>query len=142
MAFRHGKDAYLAIEPTSGAGSASLQIDAYLNDISLSRSFDTAETSAFGTAAKTYVIGMYDATLSTSGMFDETLDDAVTDHLANVDTPFLFEFRANSSAVSATNPKFTGSAYITSYDISPAIGDMVPISLELQITGAVTRATS
>jgi len=140
MAFVHGKKAYFAIQITTGGTLTA--VDAYLNDVSLSKSFDTAETTTFGLDAKTYLVGLSDATISCSGFFDQTLDDAVTSHLGATTVPVNFEFRVTDTAVAAANPKFTGTAWITSYDISPAIGDTVPVSLELQVTGPVVRATS
>jgi hypothetical protein len=140
MAFVHGKKAYFAIQISTGGTLTA--IDEYLNDVSLSRSFETAETTTFGLDDKTYLVGLGDATISLSGFFDSTLDAAIASHLGATTTATTFEFRASEASVGATNPKFTGSAFITSYDISPAIGDTVPVSIELQVTGPVTRATS
>ena len=140
MAFVHGKKAYFAIDTSSGGSLGA--IDGFLNDVSLSRGFDTAETTTFGNDSKTYLIGLQDTTISCSGFFDSTLDGYIAAHLAATDTTISFEFRANEGSVSATNPKFTGECFITSYDISPAVGDTVPISIEFQVTGDVTRATS
>jgi len=140
MAFVHGKKAYFAIDTSSGGSLGA--IDAYLNDISFPRSFETAETTTFGGDSKTYIVGLSDATISVSGLFDVTLDGYIADHLANTDTAINFEFRASDEAASGTNPKFTGECFITSYDISPSVGDTIPISIDFQVTGPVARGTS
>jgi hypothetical protein len=140
MAFVHGKKAYFAIDTSSGGSLGA--IDEYLNDVSLPRNFETAETTTFGGDDKTYIIGLGDATISASGLYDSTLDGYLQAHLAATGTSISFEFRPNEGSVSATNPKFTGECFITSYDISPSVGDAIPISIDFQVTGAVTRATS
>ena len=71
MAFIHGKGAAIV----HGANP----LTSFLNDGSISQDIVTAETTAFGAAggAKTYIVGLRDATLSASGMFDGAADAEV-----------------------------------------------------------------
>jgi hypothetical protein len=62
MAFVHGKDTYFKV--------ASTDLSTYINSVSVSRTADTAETSAFGSSTKSFVSGLRDATITVSGMFD------------------------------------------------------------------------
>ena len=140
MAFVHGKKAFFGIASSSGGSVAA--IDGFLTDVSLSRNFEMATTTAFGGDDNTYLVGLGDATISCSGYYDSTLDGYLNAHLAATTTSISFEFRTSDGAVAATNPKFTGECFITSYEISPPVGDTIPISIEFQVTGAVTRATS
>lgn len=140
MAFVHGKSAYFAIDTASGGSLGA--IDAYLNSVTFPQSFDMAETTTFGSSSKTYLVGLKDSTISASGFFDSTLDGYLQAHLAATDTSISFEFRTSEAAVGVTNPKWTGECFITSYNIDPGVGDAIPISIEFQVTGDVTRATS
>lgn len=140
MAFVHGKKAFFGIDSSSG-GSVTA-IDGFLTDVSLSRNFEMATTTTFGGDDNTYLVGLGDATISCSGYFDSTLDGYLNAHLAATTATISFEFRTSDASVASSNPKFTGECFITSYEISPPVGDTIPISIEFQVTGAVTRATS
>lgn len=136
MASVHGKDAFFSWN--------SVTLSTYTNQITESLSTDSAETSTMGLASKTYLPGLRDGTFSISGIFDGAagLEDATlaAGYLAN--TIAAFEFRANSAVVGVNNPKFTGNAFITSYEVDAGIGDAVSFSADFQVTGNVTRATS
>lgn len=56
---------------------------------------------------------------------------------------FAFEFRPTSAVVSATNPKFTGNAILTSYPpMSGEVGSAHKISVDFEVDGVITRATA
>lgn len=149
MAFVHGKNAYVAMEASVGAGSVT-DYSAYFNDVSLSRSIETAETTTFGDDDKEYIIGLRDATVSLSGLFDATMDGVLAGLLGA--GKVVVHLATNGGTASASNPVYkldggTGDfsapgAIITSYDISPAVGDVIPFSVDIQVSGAITRATS
>jgi len=133
--FRHGKSTVFKVD---NSGGTLTDISNTLTDVSFPQSVDTAETSAFGTSAKTYVVGLTDATISISGMFDATVDAHLNGILGQAAT-VSFEYGPEGST--STNVKYTGEAILTSYEKSGAIGDMVSYSAELQVSGAVTRGT-
>lgn len=149
MAFVHGKNAYVAMEASVGAGSVT-DYSAYFNDVSLSRSIETAETTTFGDDDKEYIVGLKDATVSLSGLFDATMDGVLAGLLGA--GKVVVHLATNGGTASASNPVYkldggTGDfsapgAIITSYDISPAVGDVIPFSVDVQVSGAITRATS
>ena len=138
--FKHGKNAYFALD---GTAASLVNISDTLNEISMPREVETAETTAFGQNDKTYITGLADATISLSGMFDATVDTQISGNIANLKSGSVssvsFEYGPAGSAVSS--PKFTGEALITSYEISSPVGDVVTYSLELQVTGGVTGTT-
>ena len=138
--FKHGKNAYFALDNASGS---LINISNSLNEISLPREIETAETTAFGDTDKTYITGLADATVSLSGMFDATVDAQVNGGITALKSGSVatlsFEYGPAGSA--SANPKFTGEAIITSYEISSPVGDVVTYSLELQVTGGVTGTT-
>jgi predicted secreted protein len=133
--FKHGKNAQFELAGTN--------LSTTLNEITLPREIETAETTAFGTQDKTYITGLSDATVSLSGMFDATTDSAISTIIANLKSGSIASasFTYGPSGSVASSPKFTGDALVTSYEISSPVGDVVTYSLELQCTGAVTGTT-
>ena len=138
--FKHGKDAHFALD---GIAGTLVVISDTLNEITMPREIETAETTAFGNDDKTYITGLADATVSLSGMFDATVDAQINGDIANLKSGSVatlsFEYGPAGSA--GGNPKFTGEALITSYEIGSPVGDVVTYSLELQVTGGVTAGT-
>lgn len=141
--FRHGKAQKFQLDNSAGTLT---DLSSYINNVSFPRSVDTGETTAFGNSAKTYIPGLQDATISVEGMFDSTVDAHIVALIAALDSGSLatasYEYKANNAATSATNPAFQGESIVTSYEVSAAVGDVVTFKLELQCSGAITRATS
>ena len=133
--FRHGKSTVFKVD--NNAGSLT-DISNTLTDVSFPQSVDTAETSAVGSSAKSYVVGLSDATLSVSGNFDATVDAHLAAIVGKADS-VSFEYGPEGST--AGYVKYTGEALMTSYEKSGAIGDVVSYSAEFQVTGAITRGT-
>ena len=131
--FRHGKSTVFKVD--NAAGSLT-DISNTLTDVSFPQSVDTAETSAFGSSAKSYVVGLTDATLSVSGNFDATVDAHLAAIVGKADS-VSFEYGPEGSTAGFV--KYTGEALLTSYEKSGAIGDVVTYSAEFQVTGAITR---
>ena len=58
-------------------------------------------------------------------------------------TTVTFEVRATNASVGASNPKYTGSILVTSWNpITGSVGDVAEVSVTYPVSGAVTRATS
>ncbi len=133
--FVHGKNAQFELEGTNLSNT--------LNEITLPREIETAETTAFGTQDKTYITGLSDATVSLSGMFDATVDSAISTIITNLKSGSIASasFTYGPSGSAGGKPQFTGEALVTSYEISSPVGDVVTYSLELQVTGGVTGGT-
>jgi hypothetical protein len=127
MPFRHGKNTAVLV--------AKYDISAYLNEVSSSMSIDTAETSTFGTAAKTYITGQNDATISFSGLYDGATDaiaeifEAIID---NDSTPAITICADGGLTVGASAT--LAQAKQTSYEISAPVADVVSLSGEFQVT--------
>jgi hypothetical protein len=133
--FRHGKSTVFKVD--NAAGSLT-DISNTLTDVGFPQTVDTAETSTFGSSAKSYVVGLTDSSLSISGNFDATVDA----HLAGIlgqSASVSFEYGPEGSTAGFV--KYTGEALMTSYEKSGAIGDVVSYSAEFQVTGAITRGT-
>lgn len=140
MAFVHGKNAYIQLDNASGS---LVDISGISNEISYSQSIETAETSAFGTSAKTYIVGLNDATISLSGMFDTTLATTIEGTIdaliggTNASATLVFGPAGNATGAK----KYSQEVIITSYEIGMPVGDVVSLSVEFQRTGATTIGT-
>ena len=133
--FRHGKSTVFKVDNSSGTLT---DISNTLTDVSFPQTVETAETTSFGSSAKTYIVGLSDSTVSVSGNFDATVDAHLAGILGQAAT-VSFEYGPEGST--AGQVKYTGEAILTSYEKSGAVGDVVTYSAELQVTGAVTRGT-
>lgn len=127
MSFNHGSVAKIRLN--------SVDYSAYLNEGSITFDEDTAETSALGTTAKTYVVGLTDGKFSLQGMFDPTVDAALYGFKGNNAVPFDYRPAGDSTG----NVKYTGNCIMTSYEVSASVSNMAAIKANFQITGAVTR---
>jgi hypothetical protein len=138
--FRHGKNTVFKMDNAAGT---LVDISTSCDNINFPRTIETAETSAFGTTAKTYVVGLSDSKISASGKFDATTDAQIAAVIAAIDAGTLptatFEYGPEGSA--SGRVRYTGESLVSSYEVSGQVSDMVPFSLELQVTGPVTRNT-
>lgn len=131
--FKHGKNTVFKLD---NAGGSLTNISDVLNSVSFPRETEILETTSFGSSYRTYVVGFQNATISIEGSYDATVDA----HLAGVlgqDATLSFEYGPEGSTTG--NTKYTGEAYLTSYETSGGVGDIVSFSAELQVSGAVTR---
>ena len=135
MAFVHGKSAAFKLD--NAAGSL-VDYSAYLEEVSMPRSIETAETTTFGSSAKSYITGLSDATISISGKFDSAADATLVAVLGQAAT-LSFEYGPAGSTAGLI--KYSGECIMTSYEIGASVGDVVTASVELQVTGVITRGT-
>lgn len=135
--FRHGKNASFkfgsAATPTTLVDRSDM-----FDEVGFPREVETAETTTFGVpgGAKTYIVGLSDATISGSGKFDNAGDTQIA-ALLGFDTPVSFEYGPEGTATGRV--KYTGSFYVTSYEITASVGDVVAAKVEFQVTGPVVR---
>lgn len=130
--FVHGKDSVFTL--------ATKDITAWVDSLAFSQSVETAETSCMGVEAKTYISGLSDATISFSGKYDSvavTGPDAVISAQVGADVTCAWIFGPEGSA--SGSEKYSGNCYVTSYEVSAPLGDVVAYSAELQITGPITK---
>lgn len=137
MAFVHGKSAVFKLDDSGGTLR---DLSAYLDDLGFPRDIETAETTTFGVAgsAKTYIVGLSDATISISGKFDSTADGYLAGVLGQSAT-LSFEYGPEGSA--SGKVKYSGECIMTSYEVSASVGDVVTASADFQVTGQITRGT-
>jgi len=77
-----------------------------------------------------------DATISVSGIWDATVDGYIIGT-----EPATRTWIFGPAGSTGGNVKYTGEAILTSYSVSNPVSDVVTYSLDLQVTGNVTRTT-
>lgn len=134
MAFRHGKNTRVLF--------GKYDMSRFLNESSVSESIDTAETTAYGKAAKTYIVGHADGTISLSGMFDgdtDASDEVFSTALGDDDGRVVTIAPEGLTAGRRVQVAKTKS---TSYESSSPVADVVSVSVEVQADGGVDRGIS
>ena len=131
--FAHGKSTDFAIDDTGGK---SRNISDTLTDVSFPQTIDTAETTAFGSSNKSYIVGLKDTTISVSGIWDATVDG----YLSGTE-PASRSFIFGPAGTTGGNVKYTGEAIMTNYSQSNPVGDVVSFTADFQVTGSVTRGS-
>ena len=135
MAFVHGSDSVFKLDNASGSLT---DISSYVNNVDFPQTADVAETTTLGASNKTYIVGLKDATISLSGLWDATAD-AIFGAVVGQSSTLSFEYSPEGTA--SGKVKYTGEAIMTSYAKSSPVGDVVGYSADLQVTAAVTRGT-
>ena len=131
--FVHGKSTDFELDDTGGT---SRSLANTLTSVDFPETIDTAETTAFGATSKSYIVGLRDATISVSGLWDATVDGYIIGT-----EPATRTFIFGPAGSTGGNVKYTGECILTSYSISNPVADVVTYSLDLQVTGDVTRTT-
>ena len=120
-----------------------VDFSASLAAVTLDISKEQLETTAFGDAARNYIAGLQDAsvTLSFHQDFAATAVDA-TLHAA-LGTEVAIVVKPTSEAVSAGNPSYSFNALVTQIvPFSSNVGDLATQDVSFPVSGDVTRTTS
>ena len=127
--FAHGKNVNVFINE--------YDFSTYFNDVSATSTVETSETSAFGSTAKEYIVGLVDGTVSLSGMFDGTATG--TDVVFSA----VLGSTTKQNVIVAPSGHSNGASAIvleaddTSYEVSGAVADVVQTSAEFQSSDGV-----
>ena len=135
MAFVHGKSSVFKLDNASGSLT---DISAFVNNVDFPETADVAESSVLGASNKTYLVGLRDASISISGLFDATVDAILG---AGVGQTATLSYEYSPEGTASGKVKYTGEAILTNYALSSPVGDVVAYSADLQCSGAVTRGT-
>jgi len=132
--FVHGKSVDFALDDTGGT---SRNISDTLNSVDFPETTETADTTAFGSSSRSFIVGLESATISISGLWDATVDGYMKGGTEPASRSFIY----GPAGSTGGNVKYTGEAIMTNYSVSSPVGDVVTYSADLQVTGAVTRGT-
>jgi hypothetical protein len=131
--FRHGKKTAVLLNGTN--------MSPFLNEATTTTEIETAETTTFGDQDKTYIIGLSDGTISTSGLFDSTAgasNDVLTGLINQEDNTFT----VLPEGVTAGSPAILANGQMTSYEVSSPVGDVISISAEVQADGGLLHGVA
>lgn len=105
---------------------------------------DSAEVTTSCDDAKAFLQGKYGWTAGHGGPADFADDGGDEVMYTNVvgGGNQAYTIKPNTAAVGATNPNFTGSAFVTSYGLAFDQANAVQASTSYQGTGALTRAVA
>lgn len=129
--FRHGKNTVVLFDK--------YDLSQYFNSATTSAMAEAVETTTFGSANKTYAVGMKDGTVSFEGLWSGVLDTEGSDavlHTAIASTTKKIITVATEGATIGRRCKLVNTDE-TSYEIKAAVADMVTISAEAQASGTV-----
>lgn len=140
--FRHGKNAVFKVG-TNGAPTVLTDISNVVNNVSAPRQSDLAETTAFGSSARSYIPGFPGNNFSISGMFDATVDGYLAG-LQNYDTPVAVQYRPEGTGSGKVSYDAVGGAgqpgvFITNYSITSPVNDVVGFTAEFTNNLSITR---
>lgn len=131
--FSTGKAAVFEIDDTGGTVR---DISDVLNQIDFPQTTETAETTAFGATARSYIVSLDTATISVSGMVDPTVDGYLS---GTEPTSRTFTFKPG---VTSGDAIYSGECIMTSYSQGISVGDVKTFTADFQVTGPVTRTTT
>jgi predicted secreted protein len=124
---------------------AGIDLSSYVSNVSLSSSADAIEVTSFSSAgARERVSGLKDNSVTIDFMQDYAASAVeATVYPLIGSTAVTFEILPNGTAVSSTNPKYTGSLIVVDWTpVAGAVGELLTASVTWPITGAITKATA
>lgn len=136
MASRHFNDAFFSIGGTD--------LSAYVKSVTLNYAAEMLDETAMGDTTRKNKGGLLNWSMDVefkqdwaAGAVDATLFSLVGTNAAVVLRP------DNSEGVSATNPNYTGTGCLESYNpIGNGVGDLAMAPITIQSAGTLTRATT
>lgn len=131
--FYHGKSTNFSLDDTGGT---SRDLSDVLVSVDFPEVVETGTVTAFGATYQSYIVGLRDATISVSGIWDSTVDGYIIGTEPATRT-FIFGPAGSTSGY----VKYTGECILTNYSVSSPVADVVTFSMDLQCTGGVTRTT-
>jgi hypothetical protein len=101
------------------------------------------EITAFGDTARRRVAGLEDSSISLDFHQDWAAASVDATIAPLVGSTAAFEIFPDGTALSATNPKYTGNVLITEWGgLNGAIGELATVSVTWPVDGVLTRATA
>ena len=120
-----------------------VDFSASLAAVTLDTSREQLETTAFGDAARTYIAGLQDASVTFSFHQDFAASAVDATLHAALGTEVAIVVKPTSEAVSAGNPSYSFNALVTQIvPFSSNVGDLATQDVSFPVSGDVTRTTS
>jgi hypothetical protein len=136
MALVHGKGTAVTIDGKD--------LSAYSNSVTFTREADSHDVTTFGSNSKKYRNGLKDSTATVEGFYDSLAVNgpgAVFRPLIGVSGTGV-DFVYKPEGTGTGKPVATVSVFVTSYEESSAVDDMITFTAELQGSGDIADTTS
>ena len=117
----------------------------HMSEVTVHMSAADVDVTAMGAGGHQHLLGIRDDSFEFTAFSDFAAGkiDATLWPLFAGGSIFLVEVAANGSAISATNPKFSGSCILTQYEpIAGGVGDASTTKIPMPVQGTITRGTT
>jgi len=137
--FVFGTAAELAMDP-SGPGGTSFTVilDCVMNDITLERELDEAETTTLCSTIKDYIPGLSETTLEFEGLYDSSSGGA--DEQLDATFGEVVSWRYRPAGTGSGLPQYTFNGFLQDYQIEATVDEAVTIEGTVRLTGGFTRS--
>jgi len=134
MASITGTSGVVKVAVSGGSVAAVGEVRSY----TLDKSADSIESTVMGDAARTYLAGLSNSTMSIECYFDS----ADTTGQAVLDERTVIDFEIHPAGTGVGTPIYSGSGIVTASNIAGAFDGMVDASFTVQVSGVVTVCTN
>lgn len=121
----------------------SVVLSSYCRGVTLNITADELDDTAMGDTYRSRIAGLKDWSVApefNSDFAASAVDATLFPLLGSTTT---VKVRSTSSAISATNPEYSGSALISQYNpMGNSVGDLATVSVQWPGAGTLSRATS
>ncbi len=133
MGFVHGKNTFVSV-----GGS---DLSTFTNQTSYNRSADSHDVTTYGKNAKVYAAGLKDGTATITGTYDNGVAGprAILRPLLGATNTVTFIFRPEGTG--AGKPQDSVAVFVTAYEETNPVADMISWSATLQFSDDVTTTT-
>lgn len=121
----------------------SVDLTDHVASVTINQKFDELDTTVFGSAGKQRIAGLEDSSIAIEFLQDYASASVEATLYGLIGTSTTVIIQAKSGAVSATNPKWTGTCLVTELQpVAGAAGELAKQSVTWPVTGSLTRAIS
>ena len=115
----------------------------HVQSVTLNYEAESLDVTAMSNTTRVKKGGLYNWSGSVTFFADEASTEPSAAIFAFIGTTGTIIIRPTASAVSATNPNYTGTAlYVSNDPLSGSVGEMQMTTLNFESAGALSRATS
>lgn len=119
----------------------SVDLSSYCSSVVVDYNFDAVPSDVMGNTGHTFQAGLQNSTVTVNLNQDFAATKTEATIFPLVGTTTTIVVKADSGAVSATNPSYTCSGFLaSSQPVNGAVGDLA--AMQLVFTGTITKATS
>lgn len=119
----------------------SVDLSSYCSSVVVDYNFDAVPSDVMGNTGHTFQAGLQNSTVTVNLNQDFAATKTEATIFPLVGTTTTIVVKADSAAVSATNPSYTCSGFLaSSQPVNGAVGDLA--AMQLVFTGTITKATS